>query len=135
MANFKSKKSKFNFNFIKLRMQLLLLGIFLLFLYEKCLVGQIRAIFEIINIKGIEQIFVELFMPLRLIFNVSKIFTITYLIIELVLVIAIIKCVLFFVKKLLAKVDNNNTNSINTYQILNHYNKKNLYFIQHRFLC
>ena len=135
MACNKSKKGKFNFNFIKLRMQLLLLSIFLLFLYEKCLVGQIRAIFEIINIKGVEQIFVELFMPLRLLFNASKIFTIAYLIIELVIVIAITKCIIFIIKRLLAKIDYKKTNKINTYQIINSCRLEDAYFLQHRFLC
>lgn len=130
-------KTKFSLskNTFKTRIQLVLLGVVLFYFYDKCLIGQIRCFLEMINLKGIEQLFVEIFLPFRLLINVSNIFSVAFIALEIALAIAIIPLIVRFINRLISKIEFKQKIKKQTTSTYSCINNQNSYIIQQRFLC
>lgn len=136
MQNLKEKsKLTLNTNNIKLIFQLVILGVVFFFVFDQGLLNELRYIFEVLNLRGVDKILVQVLLPFKTFFDLSQLVSFTYFVFKIILAVVIVPLIIYFVVKTISKVFVNKKQHSYNFESISTANFKAVYIVQQKFLC
>ncbi len=136
MQNLKEKsKLTLNTNNIKLIFQLVILGVVFFFVFDQGLLNELRYIFEVLNLRGVDKILIQVLLPFKTFFDLSQLVSFTYFVFKIILAVVIVPLIIYFVVKTISKVFVNKKQHSYNFESISTANFKAVYIVQQKFLC
>ncbi len=136
MQNLKEKsKLTLNTNNIKLIFQLVILGVVFFFVFDQGLLNELRYIFEVLNLRGVDKILIQVLLPFKTFFDLSQLVSFTYFVFKIILAVVIVPLIIYFVVKTISKVFVNKKQNSYNFESISTANFKAVYIVQQKFLC
>ena len=136
MQNLKEKsKLTLNTNNIKLIFQLVILGVVFFFVFDQGLLNELRYIFEVLNLRGVDKILIQVLLPFKAFFDLSQLVSFTYFVFKIILAVVIVPLIIYFVVKTIGKVFVNKKQHSYNFESISTANFKAVYIVQQKFLC
>lgn len=136
MQNLKEKsKLTLNTNNIKLIFQLVILGVVFFFVFDQGLLNELRYIFEVLNLRGVDKFLIQVLLPFKTFFDLSQLVSFTYFVFKIILAVVIVPLIIYFVVKTISKVFVNKKQHSYNFESISTANFKAVYIVQQKFLC